>query len=318
MILAQLFVVLLTLSNTQNVLFDWYLFSIVTLYVQWVCLSSAGILCLGRHLLARMSNRTAGVVALVFCSGNGLLVSALGQGMVYGFDQVNPVLVARHTLITCLVAGLVLRYFYVQQQLIEQSKAELKARLQALHSRIRPHFLFNSMNIIASLIPTRPQEAEKAVEDLSDLFRASLHQSDELTTLEEEINLCQRFMYIEQLRIGDRLKVSWDIQADTNAWKIPQLSLQPLLENAVVHGIQKLQSGGTIIIKIYESDATLKITILNPKPPFVSKDTSKGNRVALENIENRMKSIYGEGARLSKHVTDDEFVCILSLPKIKK
>ncbi len=114
--------------------------------------------------------------------------------------------IAKQLGIACIIAGMVLRYFYVQQQLREQEQSELQSRIQALQSRIRPHFLFNSMNIIASLISVDPETAESVVEDLSELFRASLNDAGNQVLLTEELELCERYVRIEQLRLGDRLK----------------------------------------------------------------------------------------------------------------
>src|SRR5690606_15741716 len=127
---------------------------------------------------------------------------------------------------------------YLTQQLRLRQKAELEARIQALQSRIRPHFLFNSMNSIASLIGIDPQAAEAAVEDLSGLFRASLGQSSAEVSLDDEFELCRRYLRMEQLRLGERLRVRWDVDAVPTTLPIPALSLQPLLENAIYHGIQ--------------------------------------------------------------------------------
>ena len=313
-IVAEVFVVLLLLADSDRGGFDWIRFAMLTLHVQWVCLASAALLCTFKNWLSGLSQWRAIAAAMAIILAMGLVVTIFGQKIMFGSGEIRWDAVVRQLAMTALIAALVLRYFYLQQQLVERSRSELSARLQALHSRIRPHFLFNSMNIIASLIPTQPDQAEKAVEDLADLFRASLKESDEQVTLTQEIELCERFMFIEKLRLGDRLKITWDLQADTNKWRVPQLCLQPLLENAVIHGIQGLPNGGEILVKVYESGATLKITIVNPVSDQPRKK-SKGNQVALANIENRLQTIYGEQAKIFTRTSEAEFVAIMSLPR---
>ena len=160
--------------------------------------------------------------------------------------------------ITTVIVTSYLRYNYVRRSLQRREESELHARIQALQSRIRPHFLFNSMNIIASLIPVDPAAAETVVEDLSELFRASLQEEGSEVSIDDELALCRRYMRIEFLRLGKRLNINWQIEVVTDSVRIPLLTLQPLLENAVYHGIQPLPEGGTITVSIkYMRDNTL-------------------------------------------------------------
>ncbi|AJQ93571.1 sensor histidine kinase [Gynuella sunshinyii] len=313
---AQTAVILLALVDAGVRPFDWQRLSLMTLHVQWVCIASAAIICGLRQRLMKLSTRIS--ILVIWCTfvSVGFIVSCAGQVLVYSSFKTGTV--GLHTMMTGLIAALILRYFYLQQLVINRSQAELRARIQALHSRIRPHFLFNSMNSIASLIPTDPATAETAVENLSDLFRASLKETDEQISLAQEVGLAKQFLFIEQLRLGSRLNVQWDIQARPEKWRIPQLTLQPLLENAIQHGIQQCIEGGTINIRLYESDKTLKITIVNPLPEktLTQSQSSQGNRLALQNIEHRIQSIYGDTAKISATKTEKEYICILSLPRI--
>ena len=144
-------------------------------------------------------------------------------------------LLIRDMLIALVLGGIALRYFYLSQLLQRQSEAELQARIEALQARIRPHFLFNSMNIIASLIPVDAEKAEQVVEDLSELFRASLNTDAQLVPLADELSICRKYASIEQLRIGERLQMDWNVLEPLPAVKVPALCLQPLLENAIYH-----------------------------------------------------------------------------------
>ena len=154
----------------------------------------------------------------------------------------------RNLLVAVVLAGIVLRYFYLQQQLRLQEQLELQARLDSLRSRIRPHFLFNTLNSIASLIMSRPAAAEQAVEDLAELFRVSLQESHRTTTVADELRLCELYLGIEQLRLGDRLQVQWQVQVEAREQPMPSLLLQPLVENAIYHGLFPAAAGGIIRI----------------------------------------------------------------------
>ncbi|MDX1802673.1 MAG: sensor histidine kinase, partial [Alcanivorax sp.] len=217
-----------------------------------------------------------------------------------------------NSLIAAIIAGLVMRYFYVQEQLRQKDQAELQARIQALQSRIRPHFLFNSMNIIASLIAVDPDAAEQVVEDLSVLFRASLKSSGNEVTLAEELSLCQRYIHIEQLRMGDRLQVEWHIQVDAENVMIPLLTLQPLLENAIYHGIQPLSAGGVVNIRAQAREGQLVLSISNPKPP--GEGHHSGNRMALENIRHRLEALYGEAVTLETRPQEQQYEVEIRYP----
>ena len=244
-ILGELLALALVLADLGVKEFDLATFGLMSLLVQWVILLSAAGLC----RLAPWFRKLKPWQSTLLAYGWILMVStSLGFAALYvqmeSWRLLWPTLVTQ-LLITMVIAGVALRYFYVQQQLHEQIKAELRARIQALQSRIRPHFLFNSMNSIASLITIDPERAEGMVEDLSDLFRASLSEPG-LVPLSKELDLCRRFVRIEQTRIGDRLQLVWDISPEVLDVKVPSLLLQPLIENAIYHGIQPLPEGGEV------------------------------------------------------------------------
>ena len=224
---------------------------------------------------------------------------------------------------SAILSGITLRYLYLQQQLRNQQQAELHARIQALQSRIRPHFLFNSMNSIASLISSDPDLAERVIEDLAELFRASLAEPT-LIPLEREITLCRRYLEIEQLRLGKRLTIDWQIQLQSDDIKIPSLMLQPLVENAIFHGIEPMPKGGTVTIKISQAKNQLMIAIANPyplvrkaaaQPQTPSQD--RHNRMALDNIRHRLQVHYGSAARLSSSEEQGVFTTYIFCPLAK-
>lgn len=291
-ILGELLALALVLADLGIKDFDLATFGLMSLLVQWVVLLSAAGLC----RLAPWFRRLKPWQSTALAYGWILSVSAcLGGGASYiqngSWGELWPSL-STQLIITMIIAGVALRYFYVQQQLHEQTKAELRARIQALQSRIRPHFLFNSMNSIASLITIDPARAEGMVEDLSDLFRASLSEPG-LVPLSKELDLCRRFVRIEQTRIGERLRVVWEIDPDVLDVKVPSLLLQPLIENAIYHGIQPLPEGGEVRVSAKRAGEQCRLEVSNPLLDPKTLNT-KGHGLALDNIHRRL-SAYFEG-----------------------
>lgn len=289
-ILGELLALALVLADLGVKEFDLATFGLMSLLVQWVILLSAAGLC----RLAPWFRKLKPWQSTLLAYGWILMVStSLGFAALYvqmeSWRLLWPTLVTQ-LLITMVIAGVALRYFYVQQQLHEQIKAELRARIQALQSRIRPHFLFNSMNSIASLITIDPERAEGMVEDLSDLFRASLSEPG-LVPLSKELDLCRRFVRIEQTRIGDRLQLVWDISPEVLDVKVPSLLLQPLIENAIYHGIQPLPEGGEVRVSAKVVGDQCWLEVSNPLPDPSALNT-KGNGLALDNIHRRLSAYF--------------------------
>ena len=144
-------------------------------------------------------------------------------------EQFNLDNILEYLGITAIPASILLYYLYLQQQIRVRERVELEARIQALQSRIRPHFLFNCMNMIASLIGSDPERAERVVEDMSDLFRYALSDTQTRVPLSEELSLCRRYMALEKVRLGDRLSTRWEIGDYGHGVEIPSLMLQPVL-----------------------------------------------------------------------------------------
>ncbi len=313
---SQLLVVVLIFAGGEV---TWVRFGLMSLFVQWVSLVSAGLLCALRGWLSRLplAVGAGGAFSVVLVVTFAVSLGAewlVGTGLV-GVDHLAWSRIAGNLVIAGIITGLMLRYFYVQQRLRLQEQSELQSRIQALQSRIRPHFLFNSMNIIASLIAVDPDTAESVVEDLSELFRASLNEAGNQVPLADELGLCERYLRIEGLRLGDRLKLDWQVEETADSVMVPLLTLQPLLENAIYHGIQPLPEGGTIELKVAYEDDLVNVSIVNPLPQAHETRESEGNRMALNNIKSRLQVLYGTRASLDAKPVDDQFVTHLSFPK---
>lgn len=218
---------------------------------------------------------------------------------------------ARAALLAALLSGLILVYFNWRQRVLSPALAE--ARLMALQSRIRPHFLFNSLNTAVSLLRQDPRLAEQVLLNMSDLFRASLAEKRLLVPLADEIALARSYLDIEQLRLGERLTQLWDCDGAPLATAIPALLLQPLLENAVRHGIELSASGGEIVVQIDERDRMLRIEVRNT---FADSEPalSTGNRIALANIGERLALHFDSEAQLRTFREDTQFIVQVRLP----
>lgn len=308
--LAELLVLVHTLASSSLPGFNWDLFAISSLFVQWLVLLSAALLCLCRNFFSRVSLSLAAVacllIILLVTAGSSYLAMhlypqfALGSfptGLSRTQGAGSHWWVLRNMAVALILGGIVLRYFYLQQQLQLREKSELQARLDSLRSRIRPHFLFNTMNSIASLIATQPDAAERAVEDLSELFRSSLQENNRIGTVADELRLCELYLGIEQLRLGERLKIKWQLDDSVREEAMPSLILQPLIENAVYHGIAQMPEGGTICINVHRAEGFLLAEIENPIPEHSTH--SQGHHMALSNIEQRLEALFGHEASLT-------------------
>jgi two-component system sensor histidine kinase AlgZ len=221
---------------------------------------------------------------------------------------------SRNLAIGAMVSAAALRYFYVTHQWRTNTQREAQSRITALQARIRPHFLFNSMNTIAALTRIDPAAAEQAVEDLADLFRASLSNPGASISLEEELEIARVYQRMEEQRLGERLAVDWQLGDVPLATRVPGLTIQPLLENAIYHGIEPLAEGGTVTISGETGADMVTITVSNPLAPANKRRASQGHQIALDNIRQRLELAYGERARLEVEQADDHFSVQVGFP----
>jgi two-component system sensor histidine kinase AlgZ len=318
-VLSQLFAFILTLASAQHSSDLWYDLGMISLFMQWAGLSCAALLCALRPWLSRFNDTIAGLLSYLLLL---LVIVLLSEGAWWVGEQGQLSLVARSHLdfllrnltIGAIVSALALRYFYVQSQWRRGIRAESQARLQALQARIRPHFLFNSINTISSLIHPHPAQAEEALLDLADLFRANLREERKHIPLLEELALSRQYLHMEGLRLGERLQLDWQVDAACESLLIPPLILQPLVENAVYHGIEPLAEGGTVQIRVSCDALQLQLRVLNPLPPSAAT-LHHGNHLALENIAQRLQVHYGNKARLQQRTVDGQFEVVLTLPR---
>lgn len=277
---------------------------LISIYLQWIGLCAAAVLCWARGWLLVVR---PGLVFFACWAMIVLMVMVIADAAYFSMHLLNwswllpnearEVFIVRHTCIAAIVALMLLRYYWTRHQWQEEVRAEGESRYQALNARIRPHFLFNALNSLAALISIRPNEAETMVEDLSDLFRASLEKRGQVGPLADEIGLCHAYLRIEKARLGEKLDADWDVPESVLNWPVPMLVVQPLVENAVHHGVSKMKDSGIIRITAREIDERLVVEVENPLPPGESR-ASHGNRIAVDNIAQRLSLIYGDSARL--------------------
>lgn len=296
-----------------------------SLLMLWMALASACVLTALRPVLGRQTT----MVATAYAIGLVLTTIALLSEAIFAFGEyfaqtrlldslaLFPTarweFLARNLALGALITVGVLRYFYVTHQWRSQIERQAESRIAALQARIRPHFFFNSMNTIAALTRSDPAAAEHAVEDLADLFRASLANPSAAISLAEEIEVAQVYQRMEEQRLGARLSVEWQLAELPLEIRIPGLTIQPLLENAIYHGIEPRPEGGTVKIVGALEPGMLTITVSNPLP-VAGTARESGHQLALNNIRERLDLAYAGQARLDVAHTEERYSVTIGFP----
>jgi two-component system sensor histidine kinase AlgZ len=312
---AELLAVVLTLGAAVGLDDFWAELSVRSLFVQWIAIGATAVLCVTKPLLRPLGHATTGLAAwtLVMATASGLSLLALWLDPHLAEPAGTVPFLVRTLGVTAIVAAIVLRYLYEQHCQRQREVAEAQARFAALQARIRPHFLFNSMNTIANLTRADPARAETVVEDLSELFRASLADPSSLSTLGEELELAEGYLRIEAQRLGERLVVDWDLQDLPAAAPVPKLLLQPLLENAVYHGIERAVEGGSITISGRYRRGVVNLAIRNTLPGEQAEPRT-GHRIAQANVRDRLAALYGDAAGMVVGRVENDYQVRLHFP----
>jgi two-component system sensor histidine kinase AlgZ len=324
-LIVTLTAVVLAIARGDTGLNFWLDLARTSLFMLWTGMGSAAALCLLRTRIARMPLANASAVALGSVLAVIALVSLgvlwLGSSAILGPRATNLLLpvapqrfFAASLGLGAIIGALALRYFYVSGEWRRNVELQARSRVRALQARIRPHFLFNSMNTIAALTRSDPARAEQAVQDLADLFRANLSEQRSHISLKEELEVARIYQRIEQLRLGERLHVIWDVNELPMRAQVPGLLMQPLLENAIYHGIEPLPDGGVVTVSGSVDDGIIGLTVRNPLP--ATGAAPAGNRMALENIRERMELIYPGRSGVEAGRVGDEYVVRLRFPYV--
>jgi two-component system sensor histidine kinase AlgZ len=325
-LIVELTAVVLTLARENLAVGFWTDLSRTSLFLLWIGLAGAGLLCWMRAPLHRLQIGRGSVAVLLLNSGVITIVSTatfiLGRsslvmdaGAAILFPPNLTTFLIRNLSIGLVVTALALRYYYVTHEWRRNIEMQATARVHALQARIRPHFLFNSMNTIASLTRSNPAVAEQAVQDLADLFRANLSDKRDTITLAEECEVARTYQRIEELRLGSRLRVEWKIDSLPSNALVPGLMLQPLLENAIYHGIEPQPQGGVVTVTGELASGLITIVVRNPVGDH--QNEREGNRLALANIRERLGLLYGERGLVKSGRFDAEYIVTLRFPHVE-
>lgn len=318
-LMIELLSLLLALAPAEQAGF-WERLALISFFSQWIGLVNASLLCGLKNWLNKQSVKVCAVSSFVFMmlvtvlfSGLAIYISGLMDVLSEENKQLISFFIIRNLAISSIIYGVLLRYFYVQHQWRLNIQAQSHAQLQALKARIRPHFLFNSMNTIASLVRIDADKAEKAVEDLADLFRASLREETN-HTLRDELDLTSSYLDIEHLRLDQRLSIDWVIDDSALEVEVPSLCLQPLVENAIYHGIEPLSDGGNIKISAQLENNRLCLSVSNPVTGHGAMSRHKGNHMAQENIQTRLSLMYGDEAEFIINAEPTLYTVSIGIP----
>lgn len=320
LLFANLLAVLIELVPLERITqFSLPRFAAYLFFINWVTFTYASLVNGLRGWLTRLPIDRSFFwcwIILVLVVG---FFSLMGDGVLHflhlkHWDASNNFATAVQRMAVGAIMGwLILRYLYLRQQLLLRQRAEMVSRVQALQARIRPHFLFNTMNMLLELVESGSPKAAPVIENLSSLFRTSLSAKGEVP-LQDEIDLCKQYLAIEQLRLGERLQVEWNLPDEEILYElmIPSLTLQPLLENAIYHGVESRFEPSLIRIAIEADDQQIRLVMTNPYQ--MSPRQRPGNSMALDNIRERLKAYYGQAASLTLHQTGERFTVYLAYP----
>lgn len=289
-------------------------FGLASLCVQWVAIGTLCALYLLRRPLGRLPPLRLAWACLMLLLGMSLLVAAAAWSVMAmgGTPDVSRMRFVLRMLGIAMVVGLVglLTYqnYWQSRQLAIRAK---QLELEALQARIRPHFLFNTLNTGAALVHQHPDEAERVLLDLADLFRSALR-GPRLIPLAEELALTHRYLEIEALRFGPRLRLNWMLADDLPDITVPSLSIQPLAENAIRHGIEQLAGGGRVDVEAHRSADGVEILIRNDLP--ADGAAGSGHAIGLSSARERIIALTGGHGRIDTGTEDGRFVARVWLP----
>ena len=316
-LITELSVIMIAIGAGQILNLRWLV--LASIYAQWMALFCASGVCFLSSWTHRLRPNGAwfgdAVVVMALAAVFSHAAWLLTHGSELERESTVSIFVFHNLLAVGLVTAAVFRYLLIRSRWRAQLIAESEARVQALQARIRPHFLFNSLNTIASLIPANPASAESATLDLADIFRGSMRRADKLISLEDELKLARQYLDMERRRLGNRLRIDWRVEELPSGASVLPLMLQPLLENAVGHGVQPRTGGGEINVYGRAEGDNIVITIGNPlAPPEADKP---GQGLGLNNIRERLNLAFGGRATLLTNQDSERFYAVLSFPYVE-
>lgn len=324
-LLAEIVAIIITIG--RNPTFDelaWQDLNLLSAFALILSFSIVIGLKLTSPLINRMTDRNGAIVVFLLL----LIVTVVGtEGMIFALYDLDLIserwpewrkpLLIRSLMVTALIGIPGLRYLMLTHRAQIDAKTQQESKMQALQSRIRPHFLFNSLNSIASLTRSDPEKAEAVLHDLADLFRVLLADARKLVPISTEREISRQYLAIEKVRLGDRVQIQWNVGNIPRNAQIPALTLQPLLENAIYHGIETRFGGGTVKIDMWAEGEMLNVMISNPLPDIPNKSHTKGNKIALDNIRERLTTQFGSATSLTSFEEGGQYHVKLKMPIVR-
>lgn len=268
--------------------------------------------CAASARLARAPSALQWAVPVIW----GAACAVLGHGLL-ALLSADPVPLTRGIAAAAAGAGTAAAFIaWLHDRARRERPAAATARLAQLQSRIRPHFLFNTLNSAIVLVRLDPARAEAVLEDLSELFRAALAGGEErlTATLREEVELARRYLEIEHVRFGERLRVEWDLDAQADGARLPPLLLQPLVENAVRHGIEPMPGGGVVVVSTRARHGMAEIVVRNPVGEARTQAPRHG--LALRNVRERLRLMHDVAADFRIHQGNGRFEVKIVVPLV--
>lgn len=317
-------IIALILTITRNAVFDehaWREFSLLSAFALATALASILVLKIASYRVRRMSVLAGSatvfvlLLAVILGAAEALIFLLFYFGLIpTRWPDWHLSFLVRSLLVGAIISVFGIRYLILSHRAQVEARLQQEARMQALQSRIRPHFLFNSMNSIASLTRSDPARAEAALQDLADLFRVLLADARKLVPISAEREISRQYLEIEKLRLGDRLKITWTVSNIPRNALVPALTLQPLLENAIYHGIEPRFGGGTVRIELWSEGESLNALISNPLPEVRKHAHGKGNKIAMDNIRQRLETHFGTQSMLTAFEEGGQYHVKLKMP----
>jgi two-component system sensor histidine kinase AlgZ len=307
LLIANLFILAAAVLKSPSMGGVWREFVDLATFGEIALIASLAALCLARRALHALGYLPSIAAIAAFEVALAWAIAALAHAML---PDRPPMPFAHLAFLVLFVTGCMLAYFDLRARALTPAIAE--ARIQALQARIRPHFLYNSINAVLSLMRSEPRRAERALEDMADLFRVLMADNRTLVPIANEVELARQYLAIEEIRLGDRLKVTWRTEGMPGDALVPPLMLQPLVENAVYHGIEPSDAGGEIEIDGTLAGGQLVISLANPFPG--GGRHSAGNRMAIVNIRERLQLHFDAEASMRSEVKDGVYKVTLRMP----
>ena len=312
---TELTAILASLINEQ---WSVHLLGIYSIYMLWIVLGTTYIICF-------ISKHKPSLNSYILLASSTYFVFLIIETLFFIFTpEIDAIKFSwqgflRRCAVVSIAIFFICRLFSLLGVLEQRNKAETDSRMQALQSRIRPHFLFNCLNTISELTQIEPKQAEKAINSLSLLFRAGIESERRFHNLESEISLCQHYIDLERWRLEERLSINWHIETkQQNKYQVPRLILQPLIENAIIHGAQR-DGRVQVRVDIRESKQDISIVVENKKSQMNNKSVAtpnnEGNGIAMDNIRERLFVLYDDQQTFRVKDTSETYSVLMRFPK---